>query len=129
MKKTSVKDYLSSDLYSKRLRDGGIEYLIRLWELTSEQVPFNDRYLLDEYLSDLMSREVLDELFEHCEVDESIYGRCCRADSLFQKKTIKVPECLVNVERLGQRVSDVEKCWYYYRVPAERIGGWFGKGK
>jgi hypothetical protein len=104
-----------------RAREGGFDYLLDQWALTVRLVEKGYPRLFDEYLADLDTRQMIDELATYASDEEwaDVEAVLPLLDERFLKATRRV-ECCVwgehNAAKYGWRV---DREWWYYRLPTD----------
>ncbi len=114
-----VELFIKTKGYSQNVKKGGLGFLLNKWKWINERIPYSDRYTFDEYLADLQTRDVIEEILINCEVDESFKKDLKTTDEIFQSKTILLKQNL-----WSKNVIKNEHNWYYYRIPYERMKNW-----
>lgn len=120
-----IQEFLNSRSYSEKVKKGGLEYLLNKWEKICQRIPFDHKYQFDEYLNDLLTRCVINDIVENCEIDKESIQILDKLDTLFRNKTIEIKKCVYDDEIVLKRNYNVKQHWFYFRVPAERIPNWF----
>ena len=75
----NVNDFIAKSRYSILVKKFGFPYVLNKWKKASEDMTFRKEYLIYEYLNNLCTRNVLEEILAYC-------------DNLFKKKTVVVKE-------------------------------------
>ena len=119
----NVDEFIAKSKYSILVKKFGLSYVLDKWKTACENMPYRKEYLVYEYLNDLCTRDVLDEIFTHCVVSDGYQKILADCDKLFIKKTVKVKKSLYEGGDEGPIVH-----WYHYRIPKERIFDWYPKG-
>lgn len=114
-----VHDYCIQKGFSERVRTGGLDYLVDGWRLTVAAVIEGYSCLFDEYLNDMDSRRIIDELKPLADDRERrmLVAFLPALDEAFFKSTYSTDSCIWGADvatRCGYRP---DQDWCYYRVP------------
>ncbi len=119
-----VDEYIKKSKYSSEVKKGGINYLLDRWDSTCNGLPFNDRYQFDEYLNDLSTRDIIDEIIDNCSISQEFIEKISFIDTIFKEKTVLVEECLWGIRIETKLLYNNVKNWYFFRIPEERKVDW-----
>jgi hypothetical protein len=114
-----VEKFISMKGYSDNVKKGGLPFLLGKWKWVNERIPFSERYTFDEYLADLQTRDVIQEILMNCDVDDRLKEEFYDIDKIFKSKTIALKRNLWSKD-----IPENEHNWYYFRVPHERMKNW-----
>jgi len=121
----NINEYIKCKNYSENVKQGGLDYLLRKWDKICQKIPYDCNYQFDEYLNDLLTRNVINDIIENCEIDKGNIQILNTLDILFRNKTIELKKCIYEDEIVSKYNYNSKQHWFYYRVPAERISDWF----
>ena len=119
----NVDEFIAKSKYSILVKKFGLSYVLDKWKTACENMPYRKEYLVYEYLNDLCTRDVLDEIFTHCVVSDEYQKILADCDELFKKKTL-----IVKAPLYKEDDKDPIGHWYLYRIPKERIFDWYPEG-
>jgi len=119
----NIDEFIAKSQYSILVKQFGLSYVLDKWKTACENMPYRKKYLVYEYLNDLCTRDVLDEIFTHCAVSDEHQKILADCDELFRKKTVIVKKPLYKEDD-----KDPIGHWYLYRIPKERILDWYPEG-
>jgi len=122
-KMLEIEEYFKIRKSDKLIKLGGLNWLINKWENIVERIPYSERYYDLEYHHDISIREILEDVKDHCQLDQGDLDRILEADKIFKEKTIKVNYIWSKMTAF----VDPEKMWFCFRVPPERIPNWYSK--
>jgi hypothetical protein len=122
----NIQEFIITQNYSDNVKKGGLKYLLDKWEWICNRIPYDHlKWQFDEYLNDILTREVIGEIIGNCEVDNCSLSRLKKIDKIFKNKTIEVEQCIWGSEK-ELKPGYSKKCyWMNYRLPLERIPDWF----
>ncbi|WP_152513593.1 hypothetical protein [Treponema pedis] len=119
----NVDAFIAKTKYSILVKKFGLPYVLNKWKKACEDMPFRKEYLIYEYLNNLCTRNVLEEIFTHCDASDEERKILADCDNLFKKKTVVVKESVWEKKDDGPILH-----WYNYRIPKEHILDWFPEG-
>jgi hypothetical protein len=115
----AIRRHLEQREVSQPTIEGGLDGLVRDWEeLASEVEAGVARWMWEEWLNDLDTREILQDLLDN--VPESRYALQAIevSDKRFAASTISTDECEWGDENAARYGWTREKNWWYWRKPA-----------
>jgi hypothetical protein len=118
----NIQDFINTKHYSSNVKKGGLKYLLDSWERICQRIPYSHTFLFDEYLNDLLTRKVIGEIIENCEIDRESIDKLKQLDAVFRSKTIEVNKSLWPND---ENKYDNGYYWFYYRIPPGSILDWF----
>jgi hypothetical protein len=121
-----INDFVNIKNYSASVKAGGIISLLRKWAYLCRRLPYDNKYQLDEYLNDLLTRDVINEILENCNVEKYIVADIAGIDEIFKGKTIMVDRCLWPNDNGKYNAT---KNWYFFRVPPQKAVDWIPADK
>ncbi len=108
-----IRDFLKSK--SDLVKQNGLNYLIPTWRRFAENYADKEE-LIYEWLNDLDSRRIIDEILKLLSNQERIKVKIdlTPIDKLVIEKTFQVSECVLGEEiESAQKYNRVDN-WYYY---------------
>ncbi|HEY2587718.1 MAG TPA: hypothetical protein VGI81_18370 [Tepidisphaeraceae bacterium] len=116
-----VSRYCEGRGFSSLVCRGGFDYLLESWTRTVAAVEGGYWLSFDEYLNDMDSRNIIDELPTYASDDEwaGVETMLPPLDARFHAATRQVDACIwgeCNEEKYGYRP---DRQWWYYRAPAD----------
>jgi hypothetical protein len=122
--KMRIEVFLNNSKYSQNVKNGGLPYLINIWRQVCRDLPYNEDYLIDEYLNDISTRNIIQSIQENCNIDTDTIKQLNETDNLFKNKTIETDKSIWGADKYKNDYNNIQH-WYYFRVPPERIPDWF----
>jgi hypothetical protein len=121
-----VSRYCEERGFSSHVREGGFGYLLDRWTKTVAAVEGGYSLSFYEYVNDMDTRMIIDELATYASEDEwaDVEVALPSLDARFLAATRPVEPCILgerNVTKYGYRP---ERDWWYYRIPIDlsRVG-------
>lgn len=114
-----IQTFLSIKGYSDNVKKGGVPFLLKKWKWINERIPYDERFTFEEYLNDLLTRSVIEEILINCDVDSKIKEELNKIDMIFKNKTVESINSLWSQDMIKD-----EHNWYYFRIPRERMLDW-----
>jgi hypothetical protein len=125
MDRKKINQFLATKTHKKFMELGGIDYFIKRWETTCDEIPYGiDYYMIDEHLNDLRFRFKIDEVLENFSLPEDLSVRLRIADEIFKSKSTSIERCVFSANIEKKKNISKEKNWYYYYLPTSRIDEW-----
>jgi len=62
----NVNDFIAKSRYSILVKKFSLPYVLNKWKKAGEDMTFRKEYLIYEYLNNLCTRNVLEEIFTQC---------------------------------------------------------------
>jgi len=115
--KNALKD--SSDFVIKN----GLNYLIPKWKKFTNKVHENDGSIIEDYLNDLDTRNIIDKILPLLtEIEKaSILQEVNFQDRQFIDRTFELKDCIWGVQNETIHGYTRQKHFYYYRAPQHII--------
>ena len=127
-----VRRYCEERGYSSNVRNGGFHYLTESWRRTVALVEAGYPLLFYEFINDLDTRRIIDELAAHASDEKwkDVEAVLSSLDQRFLKATRPVSVCLYGASDEQKSQYQPVRDWYYFRVPTDlsRVpdpGGWW----
>ena len=114
-----AQDWLAKRGCAEHVVKGGVEGLLRSWELTARELAENWNVDLDDYLNDLDDRQILEEMSKEKFLDEHDLKRVGLADHLFKGSTQDSAECVWGGANASEKKWNKETNWWYWRKPLD----------
>ena len=116
---SAVKQYCEQHGFSRLVRDGGLDYLLRRWDRIVAHVDEGYHGLFVEYLNDMDARRILNELLPIASAEERAgFERLVPPlDDRFLRATRPVDFCIWGKETAAKCGYRHDRDWWYYRVP------------
>jgi hypothetical protein len=126
--KEAIKAFCTERQYSKRVIDGGLDYLIPRWEGITLEVASGYEFTFDEYLNDMDCRKIISKVwsFASDEQVESYNKRLEIADKRFIENTLPVELCVWGKRKEKRHDYQPGVDWWYYREPKQTSNKWGG---
>ena len=102
------------------MRDRGFPYLLERWAETVSAIETGYHLLFDEYLNDVDSRKIIDELSTHASCAEWAMMKVTLPglDARFLAATQSVSSCIWSDHNAARYGYSPVRDWWYYRLPA-----------
>lgn len=121
----NINQYLSTKTHKRFIELGGIDYIIKRWEQTCDEIPYGTKYyMIDEHLNDLRFRYLIDEIVKHFELPKELSIRLNQADNDFVRKSTGINRCVLSAREEKGKDLTRERNWYYYCLPTSRVDEW-----
>ena len=96
-----IGEYIKTFKYPDILiKFGGFIYLCDKWENIVGRIPYNEGYLIYDYLHDIYIRETIQKIVDNYKIDDISLNRILQADEIFKNKTIEVNYIWDNVNNI-----------------------------
>jgi hypothetical protein len=118
-----IDEFIKNSNYSKKIKKGGIVFLLDRWQEIIKDIPYNVDYQFDEYLNDISIRNIIQNIQENCFLNVGLTKRLYELDNCFKEKTIAIDNCLWGIGEIKQKYNKIQH-WYYFRIPRESIRNW-----
>ena len=107
--------------FSRHACEGGFDYLLQRWTKIVASVESGYRLLFDEYLNDMDSRKIIDELATYASESEwdDVEAALPSLDNRFFAATRPTSACIWGEHVAIQRGYRPDRDWRYYRVPSD----------
>lgn len=104
---SDVSRYCEQRGFSSRVREGGFGYLLDRWTKIVGEIEAGYRGLFDEYLNDMDSRQIIDELATYASDDEwgEVEARLPSLDDRFHQVTRPIEACIWGEQNAAKWVS------------------------
>ena len=116
---SSAQEWLEMRGCPEHVVKGGVDGLIKSWELTSRELAENWPVDFDDYLNDLDDRQILEEMTSQGFLDEHDLKRVGLADHLFMGSTQDSAECVWGADNAAEKRWTKEANWWYWRKPMD----------
>jgi hypothetical protein len=112
-----VRRYSEARRFSRNIREGGFDYLLRRWTNIVAAVEAGYRLTFYEYLNDLDARRIIDELATHASDEEwaEVEAALPSLDERFRKATQPVNASLYGGSDEQKSKYHPDRDWYYFR--------------
>ena len=98
--------------------DGGLDYLVGAWTRVASDVEARrETWEWEEWVNDLDTRELLQDLVEHVPDARSALPQIEEADARFLRAAIRTDECEWGEENAAHHGWTPETHWWYWRRP------------
>jgi hypothetical protein len=116
----AIREYCTLHGFSKRVCDGGLEYLMHDWQRTVGDVVGGFTGLFDEYLNDMDGRRIIDELLPLADDTERrmVASSLPALDDGFLNATLPTSSCIWGEDVAEKHNYIPGRDWWYYRVPS-----------
>lgn len=117
----AVRELATQRGFSSNVRDGGFEYLLRVWRSTVREVEVGYSALFDEYLNDMDGRKIIDALLPVASESErqKVTTEVRQLDARFFAVTRPVDDCIWGADNARKHGYTRQRDWWYYRVPTD----------
>ena len=97
----------------------GLDYLLETWQRTVNEISDGYRALFDEFLNDMVGRQIIREWMPLAPEEERtrMLEPLASLDRSFLKGTRAVNVCIWGENQAAQHGYDPQQNWWYYRVP------------
>lgn len=120
-----INRYLATKTHKSFMELGGIDYFIRRWEKTCEEIPYGTNYyMIDEHVNDLRFRYTIDEVLKLFTLPKELSKRLKMADSKFKEKSVEIDRCILSTRAESLKKLNRTENWYYYNLPQCRFDEW-----
>lgn len=82
----NVNDFIAKSRYSILVKKFSLPYVLNKWKKAREDMTFRKEYLIYAYLNNLCTRNVLEEIFTHCDISDEERKILADCDNFFRKK-------------------------------------------
>ena len=114
----AIRRHLERREVSEPVIEGGLDGLVSDWEeLTSEVEAGVARWMWEEWLNDLDTREILQDLLDNVPESRRALQAIDAADKRFAASTISTDECEWGDGTAARHGWSREKNWWYWRKP------------
>ena len=115
----SARRYLRQNGYPAQTIDGGLERLLRHWDLVARSVAQGEVQYQDDYLNDMDARRILADMLPHLDPQQRQEAEEClaEADSLIKPHLIPTEQCIWGDENAQQYGYSRDRDWWYYHRP------------
>ena len=115
----TVRKYCEEHGFSRFVREGGFDHLLRRWTRTVAHIDEGYRGLLVEYQNDMDARRLVNELLPLASDEEraEIEALLPSLDTRFLTATRAVDSCIYGQENAAKFDYSPDHDWWYYRIP------------
>ena len=116
-----VRTYFKQRGCARHVVDGGLTGLVESWEQTVRSVASGYTLTLDDYLNDLDSRQLIDDVWSIAGEDQrgEVLVRLRQSDDLMRRVTRPLSVCLWGEKNAIQQGWTPEKNWWYFSRPVD----------
>lgn len=118
-----VREFSRRKGYSNSVICGSFDYLLERWEAIVKKVKFPKSYILDEYLNDMSSRDVLEELL-NVFPSLNLSRRTHQLDFEIREVLQPISVCIFGSRNAKKYNYTPEQHWYYFMLPAFLAEEW-----
>jgi hypothetical protein len=117
----AVRKFCEQRRFSRFVRDGGIDYLLRRWTRIVAHVEEGYRGIIEEYMNDMDARRIISELLPIASDEERARAEAVvpALDERFFKVTVPVDSCIWGAEFEANNGYRPDHDWWYYRLPID----------
>jgi hypothetical protein len=117
----AVREFCERRGFSRFVRDGGIDYLLRRWARIVAHVEEGYDGMFEEYLNDMDARRIMSELLPVASDEERARAEAVipSLDERFFKVTVTVDSCIWGAEAEANYGYRHDHDWWYYRLPID----------
>jgi hypothetical protein len=117
----AVRKFCEQRKFSRFVRDGGIDYLLRRWTRIVAHVEEGYHGIFEEYLNDMDARRIMSELLPIASDEERARAEAVvpELDERFFKVTVPVDSCIWGPQREADYGYRPDHDWWYYRLPID----------
>ena len=114
----AIRRHLEQREVGRHVIEGGLDYLVSSWETTASRTEVGDeRWVSEEWLNDLDTREILQDLLDHVPESRTALDAVQRADESFAASTTPTEECQWGDDNAAREGWTRDKNWWYWREP------------
>lgn len=113
-----VDEYIREGNFSPKLKECGIKYIAEEWKRVTNEYFLWSEISVDEYLYELLFREIVEDIISNSHVDEEYLKSIHDSDEAF--KAISSELDFSFKEGLEATEENKRKYWYYFRVLKNR---------
>ena len=116
-----LRRHLEKRKAGKCLREGGFDFLVEHWRLTGTLLQKGYPRLFDEYLNDLDTRQIIDDLATYASDEEwaDVEAVLPSLDERFAGLTRRVDYCVWGEHNAVKHGWRPDRNWWYYRLPMD----------
>jgi len=117
----AVRKFCEQRRFSRLVRDGGIDYLLRRWTRIVAHVEEGYHGIFEEYVNDMDARRIMSELLPIASDEERARAEAVvpSLDGRFFKVTVSVDSCIWGAEAEANHGYRRDHDWWYYRLPID----------
>ncbi len=122
----AIREYCRQREYADFVIEGGLDRLIRTWELVVKEIAGGYRSMVYEYINDMDGRRIIHEVWPLASSEQLFryQGRLKEADKRFFEATVPVREGIWGAKTTAKKSYQPEIHWWYYRVPKDKGPNW-----
>jgi hypothetical protein len=115
-----IRRYLSERKAGPQVIEGGLDHLVSRWSRTGAKVPARSgEWTWEEWLSDLGTRQIIQDLFDRFPEARETSGEVAEADGLFFSTSRVSDSCQWGDRDQQAHGWTPEKNWWYWRAPPD----------
>jgi hypothetical protein len=120
--KEAIQAYCAARRFATFVIKDGLDYLVPRWEDTTLRIKAGYNLTFDEYLNDMDTRRIIDEVWYLASDDqiEQYRERLNEADQDYLSYTVPIQQCIWG----DNRGFDKERHWWYYHLPIKTGSRW-----
>lgn len=114
----SIRLHLIRREVGQHVIEGGLDYLVARWSRrASDLASRTEAWTWEEWLNDLDTREILQDLLDHVPTSRVALPKIEDADARFLGAATETAECQWGAENATRHGWTREKNWWYWRKP------------
>ena len=114
----AIRRHLEGKEVAPHVVEGGLDYLVRRWQTTASEVAAaNEQWMWEEWVNDLDTREILQDLMDNVPESRLALADVEAADKLFAASTVRTEACQWGDENARHHGWTPGKNWWYWRAP------------
>jgi hypothetical protein len=120
--KEAIQSYCAERRFATFVIKDGLDYLVPRWEDTVLGIKAGYNLTFDEYLNDMDTRRIIDEVWPLASDDqiEQYRERLNETDQDYLSYTFPIQQCIWG----DKRGFDKERRWWYYHLPNKTGPRW-----
>jgi hypothetical protein len=124
--KAAINQYCEQMKFASFVIEGGLDYLIPRWEKTVRSIKSGYTLTVDEYLNDMDTRRIIDEVWPLAsdEQVEQYRNRLQVVDQEYFTFTIPVQSCIWGSKNAAKYGYSPDHHWWYYHIPTNTGSRW-----
>lgn len=119
MKNDNINKYLKEEGYPDFVVKGGMERLLKKWEMLAEDLELQKDWYDYEYINDLNSRYIIQKIIDKFPLfaEDKILARVSEVDGRIKKLLVYSGKCILSAELEREKCINRKVHWWFYGWP------------